>query len=120
MSPDWCPCSQVPFEKLALTHRGAIVSDEAIIDESTIDGVRECSSHANGARADTAGVMLQFGVLIADGHDGPFQFELEFIKALQHFDEQSTIPVPKHEQEEVLRKEVYADEILNRRGKARV
>ena len=33
----------IPFNKLALTHRGAIVSHGAEIDTDTIDGVRCCN-----------------------------------------------------------------------------
>lgn len=94
----WCTVS-IPFHKLALTHRGAIVSHGAEIDTDTIDG---------------------FGVLIADGREGPFRFELEFIKALRYFDENSYAQVPKATQEDVLDKEVKADAVLNRRGQARV
>lgn len=113
----------IPFNKLALTHRGAIVSHGAEIDTDTIDGVRCCNVWLLYTRcivAHSVAACGQFGVLIADGREGPFRFELEFIKALRYFDENSYAQVPKATQEDVLDKEVKADAVLNRRGQARV
>lgn len=94
----WCTIA-IPFEKLALTHRGAIVTQHASIDQSTIDG---------------------FGLLIADGQDGPFRFELETIKALRYFNEADHKEVSLKERHEVLQREEEGDRVLRRRGKARV
>ena len=37
--------------------------------------------------------VLQFGVLLADGHAGEFRFELEFIKALRYVRAATARPV---------------------------
>lgn len=63
----------VPFNQLILTRRGRVDIAQSPINKERING---------------------FGILLADGHNGPFKFEIQWVKAIRDFDPRKYEVVP--------------------------
>jgi hypothetical protein len=106
----------VRFADLALTRRGRVEANQQPINRATVNGVSERLR----ARGDVGGRMgaqrprhcrhhaptsphpppsphppAQFGVLLADGTNGPFKFEVQFLRAARVISTAEFMSVPE-------------------------
>jgi NADH dehydrogenase [ubiquinone] 1 alpha subcomplex assembly factor 1 len=68
----------VPFSQLVLTRRGRVDIAQSPLNRSRLNG---------------------FGILLADGHNGPFKFEIQWLRAIRDFTPAAYDPMPMHELE---------------------